>query len=657
MAFNHTLLDSLGFVLPAEKNAFRAQIPETFFKFAEASNPTLVPQTNGRNIEIAGSDLIAVFAVLRSRPPSHRWKGSTVKTAMSKLGMGKHKVQEILALFFKEGWIRHIDFPKIGGGFSGSTFEVRFRRLPRAEAGKKRRLRVEPGGKVRFFEGDGKTEVKDANYPLRFLTDDADPVCAYGKETDAEAWSPYARPSGMRPSGKRSSDVPSPDERPPGEEYKDHDYKDHELECPPLIPRSGTGEQKSSIPRGRSVAEPGNPEAPEVTSNSAPSVEDASPGFDAEALTAELVQLGKSAADSPAARTHYEKFLKDRVFPMLGDPPSPDRWTVPATRQWLASSLKAHILLAITSAEQWSVALGKSFGKRCGTYTDVDFRKILLSFDWKVRDRPTLSYLIQADTGRANMKGWESFKKPLLEKFKDTRLETEFGLSSLQCEPGKSDVDTAHSWMERAGARRSDFLVGAPQAHDLFEWLYFMWKSVPGAAGATPMQRVESVKKEHHEELVDLLVHSRTHLAAASAMFGEAEEIWGIDWQVVRDRHQLWVECLNQQAKLLNLEPVEPLFHLIDGPLQGEPSDGSEEQSGLPDLPSVSESHPQAQEPLPSVSPVKDLAAMFLDLLDPPSANVGAADPPMNKSPAKRTKEQLIAEARRFSGAVRPVVK
>jgi len=475
--------------------------------------------------------------------------------------MGRHKVQEILKFLFEQGWIRYIDLPKTAGEFCGSIIEVLFRRLPQDEAGRKRKIRLGAGGEVRFFEQDGKTEIKEPQYLRTFITGDADPQCRYGEESDKSHWLPYPRRPGKR----------SPDERGAGtpdrcEQYNDHHYKDHDIESTPLIPRSKTGDQASAISR-EEMTQPETVASNDsvFTSESASGVSPSCPGNELRQLTADLVEFGAAAVDSPADRIRYEKFLMEKVFPKLKDPPAPSRWTSPATTEWLADSLKAHVLLAISSDEDWTVALLRSFGKRCGSYPKTDFCKILLAPScWKHESRPTLCDLIQADTGRASLKGWEKFKEPLLQEVKDGSVEANAFLSNIRCAVGETDSDCARQWFEKADAPGAGFLMGDPPVEQVFKWLFVMWKTdQDGSLNGG----VEAQIEEHRIGIIELLARYRPCLAVASVMHVDAKRIWGIDWDEIREEHKAWVECLNQRAEILELEPVSPLYHLIDEPL------------------------------------------------------------------------------------------
>lgn len=601
MAFDRNRLDSRGFILPAEHNSHRAQIPLMFILFASAVGTVELPDgRKGKKFVITGAELIALFSVLRSKPPSHRWRGQDVETAMKSLGLGGNRVRAMLKYLSDEGWIRYIDILLPDGRNGGTITEVRYRRLSKTEARKKRKLRLGPGEEVRFFEEDGVTAVDGSDYPRKFLIDDIDPARPYGKDSDPVEWEPYTRPSGTRESGIRE-----PSERSPGKQYKDHPSEDHQIEGTPSIPRSATGEPNSTILWEE------NQEVPEAacsgswhTSSDADAPVTAAaastPGPSFEHLTAELVKLGRDAARSPDDRIRYELFVKDRIVPHLDNPEAPDRWTAPAAKAWLGRSLKAHVLLALCSDDRWPESLLRSFGKRCGSYAKEDLWKVLLSFDWATKNRPTLSKLVQADTGRANVKGWASFKEPFFKKFAEERVETQCSLSYLQCVDGLGDVASVECFINTEKSRRTDFLIGGAQADEVFRWLFFMWLSGREKSSIDTKKKVEETKVAYHERIVRLLASSRLHLAVASSMHPCAGAIWGVEWSEVKADHRRWVDYLNQRAAIFGEEPAETLFHLIDGRLSLDET-GAEGGHPINSAPRVPET-PESQQPMVSSS-------------------------------------------------------
>ena len=618
MSFDRKCLDSHGFILPTENSSHRAQIPIMFIQFALAVGTVEIPDgAKGKKFVITGAELIALFSVLRSKPPTHRWKGQSVEAEMKRLGLGGNRVRAMLKYLSDEGWIRYIEILLPDGRNGGTITEVRYRRLPKTEAGKKRKLRPGRGREVRIFEEDGVTAVDGADYPAKFLIDDIDSARPYGKDSDPVEWEPYTRPSGTREPSERS-----PGERSPGELYKEHHSEDHRIEITPFIPRSATGEPNSTI-----LGEE-NQEVPEaagsgsrLTSSDAvipvtavTAVTPSTPGPSLEQLTAELVKLGREAVRSPDDRIRYELFVKDHIVPLLDNPEAPDRWTASAAKAWLSRSLKAQVLLALCSDDRWTESLLRSFGKRCGSYAKDDLWKVLLCFNWATKNRPTLSYLVQADSGRATMKGWASFKKPLLEKFEEQRLETQCSLSSLQCVDGLGDVASVERFINEEKSRRSDFLIGKAQNDEVFRWLFFMWISRGETWPIDTEKKIEEAKREYHDRIVDLLASSRSHLAVASSMHPCAGAIWGVEWSEVRARHRTWVDYLNQRASIYGEEPAETLFHLIDGPLSLDETGADSghpirSAPGVPEtleprqLTGVSSAPPSGHLPAPTVQP------------------------------------------------------
>ena len=573
MSFDRSKLDPFGFVLPVEEGSHRGQIPRTFYRFAEASHPVKIEQAGGRNVVIGQLDLVGVFSILRSKPASHRWNGSTVKVAVigGKDGTGGNKVEAILSYFNKEGWIRYVELPKDGGQHGGSIIEVQYRRLPKSEAGKKRRIKFVSGRGLVMFEEDGETEVKDAKSRQTFLVPDVDPEHPYGRDDEENEmnWMPYTRPSGERSSEERCSREPEPKERSTREVYKDHLDKDHEIEDTPSIPQAEPGEPESF---GFERAEEDATEQVAVTSQNEFHTADSVPGdeLSASELAAKLERLGKAASRSLEERMQYQNFLARDVRPRLADSPEPEKWTKPATRKWGENSIKAQIVLALCTDDSWPHTLLRSFGKQSGCYAAIDILEILMSFDWNSRKGISLETLIRSGKNQWNPEGWKAFKSRVCRNRDTNALTAKHAINLLRPVDGYSDYELAQRWIRDSASTTDPFLMGKPNTIQVFQWLYQIWRNGSYQTASSFEGSFEEVKDRYRGSLMSFIASSRTHLAVASSHHQSAGLIWGIEWERVRELHEEAIRSLNLRAEIFGLEPVESLFELIDLPLECE---------------------------------------------------------------------------------------
>lgn len=545
-------LNHLGFVRPVIPGDHRSQVPAQFLAFVKKYEAA-----ENRHLNVRGGDLIAVMTVLRSKSPTHCWKGDFVIKEMKDYGMGEGKVKAVLSCLNKSGWIRYLKVMN-GPVPIGLVIEVMFQQLSEQEAGRDRIIRTYDHDRPKIFRKEGShwVQVPDEDYPATYVSS-AQQVAAPSSGPVAEpvAWVPSEWvPSGRMPSER----VPSEREVPP--QYRENNIEENNIQDRPVSPLSEKGDLCFASPRKEDESG-----ADGVPSSDGTPVSDnrmSAPG----AATAhsrcvsDLVMLGLQSLNSPADRLIYEEFVVDQLLPQhLEDPTPPlSKWHADKGFKWLAAALVARVVLALFSEERWPKAVGRAFHRRAES---LDLKKLLLGFDWSRHGSDSVTSLFASADGKSNAEGWECFIEKCRLTIGRKVEDLTYLIESLDT---VSDPRSAFEYWIQFNSRGGITSVDdSSKAEDKFLWLYktgFVEQVAFGREG-TPQVRsdFEMKRAKWRVEVTELAATTANDLAVVVALKETAHLIWGIDLREVRKVHDEWMDRVQRKARIYGLK-VENTF-------------------------------------------------------------------------------------------------
>ncbi|MBL9159755.1 MAG: hypothetical protein JNJ70_19890 [Verrucomicrobiales bacterium] len=547
----------LGFVRPVIPGDNRSQVPAEFLGFVSAYE-----SAENRHLTVRGTDLISVMTVLRSKPPTHCWKGDFVIKAMKDFGMGECKTKAVLSCLRKSGWIRYLRAMK-GGEPIGLVIEVMFYQLPQQEAGRDRIIRINDHDRPKIFrkEGSGWVEVPDEDYPAKYISSALQVAAPLsGPVTQPVAWVPSEWGLSERVSSERVSSERAPSEWEIPLQYQKDKIEEDTIEKRPVSPLSEKGDLCFASPGkeeesgAEGVPSPG---ATPVADNtlSAPGAATVHSRF-----VSDLVMLGLQSLNSPADRLIYEEFVVDQLLPQhLADPTPPlSKWHADKGFKWLAAALVARVVLALFSDERWPKAVGRTFHRRAES---LDLKKLLLGFDWSRHGSDSVTSLFASADGKSNAEGWECF----IEKCKLTiRRKVEDLTYLIESLDPVGDARSAFEYWIQFNSRGGNTSVDdSSKAEDKFIWLYKtgLVEQVAFGREGTPQVRsdFEMKRAKWRVEITELAATTSNHLAVVVAFKETAHLIWGIDLREVRKVHDEWINRIRRIARIYGLK-VEKTF-------------------------------------------------------------------------------------------------
>lgn len=546
-------LKHYGFIRPVRKSGPRSQVPKSFLEYVvqyeSAKNP---------HLSVRGTDLVAVMTVLRSKPPTHCWKGEFVIKEMRGYGMGEGKVKAVLSCLSKSGWIRYLKGMK-GGKPVGSVIEVMYQQLPEHEARQDRIIRFYDGGNTRIFQksDEGWIQVPDEDYPATFVSH-PEKVSTSASDTDAEplVWVP----SEWMPSGRVSSER-GPSERGAPPQYNKDIIGEDNLENHPN-PLSEKGGQGFASPGRESLAEPDSFTSPAMTTiadDDLSSPGGTNTGFDS---VSKLIDLGLRSLNSPAELLRYEEFVVDVLLPQLdSEPAPPTKWETEKGMAWLKSALVARVILALFSDRRWLQDVARAFYKRARNLSTADLKTILLGFDWSRHKSESVTSLFSSMSGKVNAEGWERFIQKSKTRVRGRAEGLEAMIEGLGLE---GDAQSAYQSWIAYDSRGPVPNVGEGAADEQkFLWLYKIGLgeklAFPPWANDPRRPEFEHNRAAWCGDMTNLAAKSAKHLAVVMAYKAAAQQVWGVDPGEVRKVHDEWMDRLHRSARIYGLK-VEKKF-------------------------------------------------------------------------------------------------
>ncbi len=553
-------LNHLGFVRPVITGDHRSQVPAQFLAFVKKYEAA-----ENRHLNVRGGDLIAVMTVLRSKSPTHCWKGDFVIKEMKDYGMGEGKVKAVLSCLNKSGWIRYLKVMN-GPVPIGLVIEVMFQQLSEQEAGRDRIIRTYDHDRPKIFRKEGShwVQVPDEDYPATYVSS-AQQVAApsSGPVAQPVAWVPSEWvPSERMPSER----MPSEREAPP--QYRENNIEENNIEDRPVSPLSEKGDPGFASPGKEEESGAGgvpSPGATPVADNrlSAPGAATAH-----SRCVSDLVMLGRQSLISPADRLTYEEFVVDQLLPQLSTDPTPplSKWHVDKGFKWLAAALVAQVILALYTDGRWPPDVGRSFYKRARNLSAVDLKKILLGFDWRSYGADSVTSLFGSTAGTSKADGWERFIEKTKAEYRSWRedISQRVDFLNLACE---NDFGLDY-WLKFGSCGLVEHVDdGSPSDHK-FWWLYVTGLHQQAAFPAGFMDPVrtefERNRKAWCSEMAQLCAESRIHLKVVIELQVVANSVWGIDLNQVRRIHNEWMDRFNRRARIYQVKVEKTFTSLFD---------------------------------------------------------------------------------------------
>lgn len=541
----------LGFIKPVPKKERRSQVSSDFDAFVVAYK-----KSGKRYRNVRGHEMVSVMHLLRSMPPTHCWKGSMVIKEMKKWDMGEQKVRAVLSCLNQCGWIRYHKVVR-DKQYVSSIMEVMFLQLPQDEVGIDHLIKLDDEGRPSIFRRVGKDwmAVSDSNYPPNYT---ADPLPDRGKaESEAE-------PLVWVPSEWKSSERVS-DERQASPVYKKDDIGEDLIQIHPISPLSAKGDA--------SVVPSESDEAEESFARESGSVRDStssSPGrsLDLDRLVLRFVELGVRTVGAPGVRVEYESFVVDEMLPVL-DPAEGGflaKWHAQHGRDWLHTSPAAQIFLALFNDSSWPDDIGRHFHRKARNLTLDHWRKLLLGYDWRRKDRTSISSLVKNQNGKLSLRNWDPFWESAIQGYRRRRDDAEAFLQQLSHPGGGSDKSAAEFWIRQHSQVGSDIVPVGENLAGRFAWLYHVgFVKRAALVESSPHREVFLRNREAWKEsLARFVASDRLHLAVVVYLKGGEEKYWGLNLDDLKARHGRFMERMHLSARCYGLEVKDFFAHLFD---------------------------------------------------------------------------------------------
>jgi len=429
----------LGFIKPVPKKEHRSQVSSDFDAFVVAYE-----KSGKRYRNVRGHEMTSVVHLLRSMPPSHCWKGSMVIKEMQKRGMGEQKVKAVLSCLNQCGWIRYHKVVK-DKQFVSSVMEVMFLRLPQEEAGIDRLIRLDDEGRPSIFRRDGEdwVAVSEEEYPSGYTTDSLPERAQLQVDEDAD-------PQVWLPSEWRSSEQ-APDEQEPSPVYEEDVISEDSIQIHPTSPLSAKGDESVDSREerqryGEAVSFSGESESARDSTSSPPG---RTPNLDR--LIQRLVELGMRSIDDPASRISYESFVMEQLLPELVAEKCGflTKWHAQEGRDWLVNSPAARVFLALFKDTLWPDDMGRFFHRKAKNLTWDHWRKLLMGFDWRLKEKRSLDSLVENKNGKPSFKGWDPFWDAINQGYERRRQDSACFLQFLSLPEGQTDRSEAEFWIQQ----------------------------------------------------------------------------------------------------------------------------------------------------------------------------------------------------------------
>lgn len=505
MKIDRSKLDGLHFVKSLPDHTSHARIPTEFL---------------AREMNAVAA---LAYIVMRSKPPTHRWKTDSLALELKKKGIGRGQVEKAMSFLNKEGWIRYVDLLDPRGRSAGTIVEVFGEQLPEVLRTKRPKL---------VFTESGGYSIYDPSGAIISMQE-------FNKGRD----------------GGRTSKSLLPHPRDPKERLLGEEYKVNEIEIP-LNPHLKNGDTNfislseiSIHPGDDSSGLPPGMHSPSQSSVS--SIE--SPGFDVKELR-RLVEMAKDG-NSWHSVPIYEEYLRGIVFPRLENPPPRSRWHRLDCIDWCRTSTKGQVFLAFSNEKEWTADLARKFVRNAGRFSIESMKKVLLSREWmsKLRTLPDLLKAVnQSDETANNWECLENLSKQFISKFRSDLL---WSMEQFSEKPSKSlvkEVESLRESLQSAFERGSGFPYAYSERGFAEVW-YSFFRAQHDPNASQHWEELKGCQEEWVESVVKGIAMNEGSLVFAYAYRDVLPNMIGCEWERIRKLNEDWLKILNDHAEMLGI--------------------------------------------------------------------------------------------------------
>lgn len=496
---------------------------------------------NDFTTRIGNVDALIVYAVLRSKPWTHRWNTEWVKKELKDCGlkMGKGRVERAMAHLNKSGWITYVVLKNERGEKQGSIVQVHVIQLPLELRCKERVIQYSRGGSYKIYDFDGRTELSVKEFNAGWSAPKKGSERAHGGPGQLKDEAPLPRdPEDWVSGDQYKGDPKGEPHTPSGEGASLVVPLEEELGPGPHGP--GPGEEllnKTSLPGG--CSDGGRKGVAFSRGSVVPAID-----WD------DVRSMALRSRESEECRAAYHKLLVEVVFPALKDPPKrTKRWSEDESIEWCRSSVKGQFILSCAIEEEWPPDLAKAFRRSPSNCSISDIRLLLRTGVFASNPRSELKQLIPNSQDPERGQAWKKMKEEAHARDEHPRKVMEDRIRNL---PSRENLtqQIEHCAKNCIGMAKEDcFQPPALECEDedvFFGMLCAHFRSLDGAMGSYVQSWIEENRNDLARRMARFVASDR--IGAAVALMDEipARRIWRFDWEDVKKAH---VEIASELAK------------------------------------------------------------------------------------------------------------
>jgi len=346
--------------------------------------------------------------------------------------------------------------------------------------------------------------------------------------------------------GERKSEDRTPKDRERQEQYKGNNVKGNNVEKAP-VPFS---EKRETI----LVDCSGEPENQDGIS--------APP--DIRKLVSALIHYGKQER-----RDSYEKLLSEQIFPGLADSTPPERCDQAASLEFCRRSIKAEVILSISTDSSWNGQLARSFAKGGRRFSDGDFRIFLLGHDWKREVKSSLVDLVKASHPKDGK--WSKFL---------SAAKIRYGSEKMSLAGWREDVDNVegndHHWTRvftrnLIRQRSAGLVYDDSSPREKFNQVLYLQLAASGKLSAhaeqTDLNQLSDKLKKWKQAIEQHIVSDKIAAEVFSSLVDSNLKNFDINLRDLGKLHSEWLERSNLRCELYDIAPYDGFGELFDAPL------------------------------------------------------------------------------------------